>query len=57
MNQLNDVLGNSGQVAYITEANTGLLFAIKMSSGEIFSAVVEALDDLFVRIGKSSLHL
>lgn len=57
MNQLNDVLGNSGQVAYITEANTGLLFAIKISSSEIFSAVVEALDDLFVSIGKSSPHL
>ncbi|MEQ1669140.1 MAG: hypothetical protein ABL868_11870 [Sulfuriferula sp.] len=57
MNSINSVLGKSGQVAYVSEVNTGLLHGIKTSGGEIFGAVVEVLDDLFVRIGKSSPHL
>jgi hypothetical protein len=57
MNSINSVLGKSAQVAYVSEANTGLLRGIKTSGGEIFGAVAEALDNFFVRIGKSSPHL
>jgi pyrroline-5-carboxylate reductase len=57
MNSINSVLGKSGPVAYVSEANTGLLHGFKTSGAGMFGAVVEVLDDFFVRIGKSSPHL